>query len=102
MAEVSPALDISTIAIGLAAVRDGKKLSQVRVSFGAVAPTPIRGPHTEAALEGKELDKETVALAAAAALTDIHPISDVRASDWYRCELIQNMMRRMLEHVHNH
>lgn len=97
-----PALDISTIAIGLAAVRDGKKLSRVRVSFGAVAPTPIRGPHTEAALEGKKLDKETIALAAAAALTDIHPISDVRASDWYRRELIQNMLRRILEHARDH
>jgi xanthine dehydrogenase FAD-binding subunit len=97
-----PALDISTIAIGLGAVRNGQTLNQVRVSYGAVAPTPIRGPHTEAALEGKTLDEETLASAAAAALADIHPISDVRASDWYRRELIQNMLRRMLEYVRDH
>ncbi len=97
-----PALDISTIAIGLAAVRDGRTLRQVRVAFGAVAPTPIRGPRTEAALEGTALDTAAIDAAAAAALEDIHPISDVRATDWYRRELAQNMLRRMLDHVRDH
>ena len=50
-----PALDIATIAIGLGAVRDGDRLRDVRVAFGAVAPTPIRAPKTEAALDGKLL-----------------------------------------------
>lgn len=94
-----PALDISMISIGLGAVRDGKTLRNVRVAFGAVAPTPIRAPHTEAALEGKPLEATVIEAAVAAAAGEIHPISDVRGTDWYRRELVQNMLQRMLTHV---
>jgi xanthine dehydrogenase FAD-binding subunit len=97
-----PALDISMIAIGLGAQRDGNVLRNVRVAFGAVAPTPIRAPQTEAALEGKPLDDTVIEAAAKAAVDDVHPISDVRASDWYRRELVHNMLRRMLLHVRDH
>jgi xanthine dehydrogenase FAD-binding subunit len=94
-----PALDVSTISIGLAAVRDRKTLHKVRFAFGAVAPTPIRAPQTEAAIEGKPLDDATIEAAVAAAAQEIHPISDVRASDWYRRELVHNILQRMLVHV---
>ena len=94
-----PALDIAMISIGLGAVRDGKTLRNVRVAFGSVAPTPIRAPQTEAAIEGKPLDDATIEAAVAAAAKDIHPISDVRASDWYRRELVHNILQRMLVHV---
>jgi xanthine dehydrogenase FAD-binding subunit len=94
-----PALDIAMISIGLGAVRDGKILRNVRVAFGAVAPTPIRAPQTETAIEGKALDDATIEAALKAAARDIHPISDVRASDWYRRELIHNILQRMLVHV---
>ena len=96
-----PALDISVISIGLGAVREGKRLSGVRVGFGAVAPTPIRAAKTEAALEGRPLDAATIAAAVAAATGEVHPISDVRASDWYRREMVGNMLGRMLDHVGN-
>ena len=93
-----PALDIAGISIGIGAVRAQDTLRDVRVAFGAVAPTPIRAPKTEAALDGKPL---ATALDAAldAAADEIHPISDIRASEWYRHELVRNMLRRMLEHV---
>jgi len=94
-----PALDISTISIALGAVHDGERLRDVRVAIGAVAPTVIRAPHVEEALEGKALDSATIAAAATAAGRDIRPISDVRASDWYRRELVHNMLERMLSHV---
>ncbi len=94
-----PALDISTISIGLGAVRNGRTLRSVRIAFGSVAPTPIRAPQTEAVLEGKVLDDSTVEAAVTAATNEIHPISDMRASDWYRRELVHNMLKRMLVHV---
>ena len=94
-----PALDISTISIGFGAVRDGRVLRDVRLAFGAVAPTPIRAPQSEAALEGKPLTDLTITAALTAAANEIHPISDVRASDWYRRELVQNILRRLLTHV---
>ena len=94
-----PGLDISAISMAVCGVRDGRALRNVRAAFGAVAPTPIRGPKTEAALEARALDDAAIEAAIAAAQADIHPISDVRATDWYRRELIANTLRRMLTHV---
>lgn len=94
-----PALDISTISIGLGGVSEGKGLRNARVAIGAVASTAIRAPHVEEAIEGKVLDKATIAAAATAVGRDIRPISDLRASDWYRRELVHNMLERMLSDV---
>jgi len=94
-----PALDISTISIGVAGnYRDGV-LSQVRVAFGAVAPTPLRAELTEQALEGRRLDAAAIENAAAIARDEVNPINDVRASAWYRKEMIHNMTKRILENV---
>ena len=95
---VRPALDIAAISIGFGAARVKDTFVDVRLAFGAVASTPIRAPKTEAALDGKIL---AAALDAAldVAEAEIHPISDIRASAWYRRELVRNMLRRMLEHV---
>jgi CO/xanthine dehydrogenase FAD-binding subunit len=38
-----PALDIALASVGIAGVKDNRGLRRVRVAFGAVAPTPIRG-----------------------------------------------------------
>jgi len=95
-----PALDISAIAIGLAAVKANGVLSHVRLAYGAVAPTPIRGSKTEAVLEGKKLTAELIEQAAQAAHEEVRPISDVRATDWYRRELMHNIVKRMLTDVH--
>jgi CO/xanthine dehydrogenase FAD-binding subunit len=94
-----PALDISTISIGIAGVLKGGALSNARVAFGAVAPVPMRAPRTEQALEGKRLDPETIDAVADVARDEVTPIDDIRASAWYRKELIHNITRRMLAHV---
>lgn len=98
-----PALDIAAISIAIGGVLSGKgkgrALKDVRVAFGAVAPTPIRGPKTEAMLEGTVLDDASIDRIAAEAQAEVKPISDLRASDWYRRELLVNMMKRMLGHV---
>lgn len=94
-----PGLDISAIAIAAGACLKSRVLTNVRIAFGAVAPTPIRAPRTEAVLEGRQPDAATLDAAADAALAEIHPISDVRASDWYRRELVRNMLKRVISHV---
>jgi xanthine dehydrogenase FAD-binding subunit len=92
-----PALDISTISIGFAARRDNKgRLHDVRLALGAVAPTPLRVRSAEALLEGKTIDAALADAAARAAAHEAQPIDDVRASAWYRKELVHNMTRRML------
>lgn len=94
-----PALDISAIAIGVGGVRTGRTLTQTRVAFGAVAPVPMRARRTEAALEGVVLDADAAGRIAAVARDEVRPIDDVRASAWYRRELVFNLTRRMLDDV---
>jgi CO/xanthine dehydrogenase FAD-binding subunit len=94
-----PALDISTISIGVAGTLHDGVLSNVRVAFGAVAPTPVRADKTEKALEGRRLDAATIEAAAIAARDEVTPIDDVRATAWYRKEMIHNMTKRILDNV---
>ncbi|WP_407277878.1 xanthine dehydrogenase family protein subunit M [Aromatoleum evansii] len=94
-----PALDISTISIGIAGIKRDGALTEARIAYGAVAATPVRGRSAEAAIEGRRLDDDTIETAANAARDEVSPIDDVRASAWYRKELIHNMTRRMLDHV---
>jgi len=94
-----PALDISAISLALAASRDGRALRNVRIACGAVAPVPMRATATEALLEGAALDVATIARAAASLRDEVRPIDDVRASAWYRRELVHNMFRRILDDV---
>ncbi len=94
-----PALDIPAVSIGFAAVREEGVLRNVRIALGAVAPTPLRAVGAEGILEGKPPDPDTVEAAVRVVQEEIRPISDVRASDWYRRELVGNLLRRMLAHV---
>lgn len=66
------------------------------ISFGAVAPTPIRLPKTEAYLNENKLSEEVIEKACALALEEVSPISDVRATKEYRQEMVQVMLRNTL------
>ncbi|HET7136674.1 MAG TPA: xanthine dehydrogenase family protein subunit M [Casimicrobiaceae bacterium] len=94
-----PALDISAVAIGVGGVRRGGALIRARVAYGAVAPMPMRAHRTEQALEGSMLGADTSARVAGVARDEVRPIDDVRASAWYRRELVHNLTRRMLDDV---
>jgi CO/xanthine dehydrogenase FAD-binding subunit len=92
-----PAMECSFVTVGLAyTMRDGA-FADVRVSFGAVAPTPLRGRKTEAVLSGRPPDADLAAEAAATAEEEIRPISDVRGSDCYRRALTGIYIRRFVE-----
>lgn len=94
-----PALDISIVSVAIGGALRDEVLRGVRIAFGAVAPTPMRAPRTEAALEGKRLDAATIEAAADIARDEVAPIDDFRASAWYRKELVHAMTTRMLSHV---
>ncbi len=94
-----PALEISTVSMGLACrVSDGI-VSEVRLAIGSVAPMPLRAIDTEALLEGKALDEQLIEEAVASASQEVTPIDDIRASAWYRKHLTGVYIRRLLNHV---
>tara|TARA_B100000315_G_scaffold260545_1_gene322760 strand:- start:4230 stop:5078 length:849 start_codon:yes stop_codon:yes gene_type:complete len=94
-----PALEIAMASVSVGGVVKDGVISDVRVAFGAVAPTPIRSAETEVALEGKKLDEETISAAGEVASSSVNPITDVRASDWYRRHLIRVMTEEILNDV---
>jgi CO/xanthine dehydrogenase FAD-binding subunit len=71
-------------------------LSNVRVAYGAMAPTPIRARAVERALEGRSLDVAGIAPALAAAAEGTTPPTDALASAWYRREVLPVHLRRVL------
>lgn len=94
-----PALEISTISLGVGGVLKNGVLHDVRVAIGAAAPTPIRVTRVEAALDGQRLDESLIARASEQAAEEAVPIDDVRASAWYRTHLIRVFARRILQDV---
>ena len=66
------------------------------VAFGAVGPYPLHAPKTEALLNGNELTHELIAAAAAAAKSEVAPITDHRASAAYRRAMCAVLLRRLL------
>jgi CO/xanthine dehydrogenase FAD-binding subunit len=94
-----PALEISTISLGVAGKLKDNALHDARVAIGAAAPTPIRATRVEAALDGQRLDDSLIARASQQAAEEAVPIDDVRASAWYRTHLIRVFARRLLEDV---
>ncbi len=89
-------LSIVNAAAGLAEAPGGE-IAKVRIALGAVAPTPIRARRAEAVLLGKKPTPELLAEAAAVAVTETSPISDLRASAEYRRQLTAVLVRRALQ-----
>ncbi len=85
-------VDLSTIC-GTVAYADGK----FRMAFGAVAPTPVRLPKTEALVNGAPLTDALIEDAAKLARTEVSPISDVRASKEYRLDVVEVIVRNSLK-----
>ncbi|WP_227672780.1 xanthine dehydrogenase small subunit [Komagataeibacter sp. FXV3] len=88
--------DISAIlgAFSLTLAPDGM-IANARVAFGGMAATPRRASRTEAALEGRKWDETTLAAARQAIMDDFAPITDMRASDWYRRTVAANLLTRL-------
>lgn len=76
--------DISSVAVGFAIDLDDGVVASARIGLGGVAATPIRARATEAALAGREWNRETVRDAASVLATEGTPMSDHRASAEYR------------------
>jgi CO/xanthine dehydrogenase FAD-binding subunit len=91
-----PALEISTVSMGVGGTLTGGVISGARVSIGAVAPIPLRARKTEEVLEGKRIDATLIELAGETARGEVKPIDDVRASSWYRKHLTGVYIRRAL------
>jgi len=85
-------LDISSFGAAIWVRRTGRRIDDVRIAYGGVAPTVIRMSRTEAILRGSEISLELFERAADTARAEVSPISDVRGSEGYRRALAGNIL----------
>jgi CO/xanthine dehydrogenase FAD-binding subunit len=94
------ALTLSIVSVAAGVTTNGKReIIDVRISLGAVAPTPMRAYKAEQLLQGRTASAELLEEAAAVAASETRPISDLRASAEYRRRLSALLVGRALEHV---
>ena len=87
---------ISVLTIAAHLPLSGGRISNARVAYGAMAPTPIRALGVERALSGKALDASAITAAKAASLEGVRPATDAIASEWYRREVLPVHLGRLL------
>ena len=73
-----------------------KKVKEAKIALGAVAPTPIRAREAEGALVGEKPTTAVLERAASLAGAAADPIDDVRGSRWYRCAMVELLVKRGL------
>jgi carbon-monoxide dehydrogenase medium subunit len=72
-------------------------IDEVRITWGSVAPTPVRSHAVEGVLRGTALAPHTIAAALDALASDVSPIDDHRSSAAYRMAVARGFLRRALE-----
>lgn len=67
-------------------------VTEARVSYGSVGPTPLRCPSVEQALVGSPVDPQVARLVPG----DISPIDDIRSTGVYRSKVAANILEAWL------
>ncbi len=90
------AMEIAITNVAVSVQREGDRCLDPRIALGAVAPVPMRALAAESILKNAVWDLRRVDEAADSAARVCKPISDVRASDWYRREMVKVLVQRAL------
>ncbi len=92
-------MDIAVVGVGafVELANRRKEFKAVRLSLGAVAPTPVFAREAGGLLVGREVSDEAIAEAAEAAKAAARPISDMRGTAEYRTHLVGVLTRRALQ-----
>jgi xanthine dehydrogenase small subunit len=85
-------LDIATFTAAIRMRLSGDTISDAKIAFGAVGPIIHRARNTEAFLQGRPLDEDTMREAGEVAVAEITPISDVRGAADFRYQLTRNIL----------
>ncbi len=76
-----------------------KKIDEIRLACGSVAPYSLRLCKTEEILLKKELSKETIARAIKTLEKEIAPIQDIRSTKEYRVQVAKNILKDFLNNI---
>ncbi|MEZ5812788.1 MAG: xanthine dehydrogenase family protein subunit M [Rhizobiaceae bacterium] len=90
------AMELATVGVAVSLDRDGGRCSDIRVALGAVGPTVLRASEAEALLKGSDLSPDAIGAAAAKAMQECTPISNVRSSADYRRRMVGVLTERAI------
>jgi carbon-monoxide dehydrogenase medium subunit len=91
------AIDMAVVNVATLNVCTRGHCETARIALGGVAPVPMRVPRAEFVLAGKKLTQKAIIAAAAAAVEEVSPIGDIRATAAYRRKMAVVLVRRALE-----
>jgi carbon-monoxide dehydrogenase medium subunit len=90
-------IDLSVASVSAIISFSGNSCNDIKLTLGAVAPTPMRAKMAEEVIRGHNFSKNLIQTAAKVAADESLPISDVRASSDYRKQLIRVLVFRAME-----
>ena len=90
---------ISKVMLAAQGLVHHEAIEWIRIAIGAVAPTVIRAPQTEALLQGTKLSPELIEEAKETVRREVSPITDIRSTEEYRHEVAGVLLQRALESI---
>lgn len=94
------AVTIAVVSVAATMVLEGEgRANQFKIALGSVGPVPLLAKKAAEYLTGKSLDPEVIDEGADLAAQEASPISDIRASAWYRTEMIRVYTRRAISNL---
>lgn len=92
------AMDLAIVGVASVLTMDAALADcvDVRIVLGAVAPTPLRAKRAEVVLRGNKINDSLIKEAAEMASGEATPITDVRASSWYRKQITEVLVKRSI------
>ena len=89
--------NFAVVAVAALVDTEGDRIRRASLALAGVAPTPVRAPSAERALQGTPGDAEAIGAAVEAAAADLSPAGDLHASAETRLALAQAFLRRGLK-----
>ena len=92
-------MDLAIASLAVLLEMEGGRCRKARIAAGSVAPMPLRLSKVETLLEGAILSKDLVSKAQQLAREIVSPITDVRATEEYRRQIVGVYVKRGLEKI---
>jgi CO/xanthine dehydrogenase FAD-binding subunit len=90
---------ISKTVLAARAKNDGKKIEQIKIGIGSVAPTVVRARQTETLLAGAMLTPALIEDAREIIAREVAPITDLRSTEHYRRTVTGNVLVKFLRQL---
>jgi CO/xanthine dehydrogenase FAD-binding subunit len=87
---------ISKVCMAALAKISGRRIEDLRIAVGSMAPVPLRLQQTERVLIGCEWNRESARAARRALQSEVAPIDDIRSTSTYRIAVAGNLLEEFL------